>query len=129
MQRIQDQITQNGYGLFALERKDNHTFIGFTGFACPGFEAAFTPCIEISWRIAQPHWNRGFATEAAKACLLFGFHTMQWKEMYAFTSVLNTRSENVMKKIGMQKNGEFDHPLLAQAHPLQKHVLYKISQA
>ena len=127
--RITELIKNAGYGLFAVERKEDHAFIGFTGFSHPRFEASFTPCIEIGWRIGSEYWNRGYATEAAKACLDFGFEKMEWKDIYSFTSVLNTRSENVMKKIGMQKEGEFDHPLVENGHSLQKHVLYKISQA
>ena len=123
---IQLTIEQNGYGLFAIERKDTHSFIGFTGFAHPKFEAAFTPCVEIGWRLARDQWGMGFATEAAKACLAYGFRTLQFSAIHSFTSVLNTRSEQVMKKIGMQKNGEFDHPLLEEGHYLQKHVLYTI---
>ena len=126
--RITELINHEGYGLFAVERKEDGAFIGFTGFALPRFEASFTPCVEIGWRIASKFWNKGYATEAAKACLEFGFTIMKWKDIYSFTSVLNTRSESVMQKIGMQKEGEFDHPLLETGHRLQKHVLYKISQ-
>lgn len=128
IEKINGLIKTAGYGLFAVERKEDKAFIGFTGFSHPRFEAVFTPCVEIGWRIARQYWNKGFATEAAKACIDFGFEKMGWKDIYSFTSVLNTRSENVMKKIGMLKEGEFDHPLLADGHPLQKHVLYKISQ-
>lgn len=126
--RISTLIKEAGYGLFAVERKEDGAFIGFTGFSHPRFEASFTPCVEIGWRIAKKYWNKGYATEAAKACLVFGFTEMQWKEICSFTSVLNNRSENMMRKIGMQKAEEFDHPLLDKGHPLQKHVLYKISQ-
>jgi RimJ/RimL family protein N-acetyltransferase len=127
-ERITGLIKEKGYGLFAVERKEDSAFIGFTGFSHPGFEASFTPCVEIGWRIGSKYWNKGYATEAAKACIDFGFEKMGWKDIYSFTSLLNTRSENVMKKIGMNKESEFNHPLLAEEHPLQKHVLYKISQ-
>ena len=126
--RTRNHIEEKGYGLFALERKDTNAFIGFTGFSHPKFEADFTPCTEIGWRIAKEYWNLGFATEAAKACLVFGFKKLSLEEIYSFTSVHNKKSEQVMKKIGMKKTGEFNHPLLAQGHYLQKHVLYKIKQ-
>lgn len=124
--RIKDQIEQNGYGLFAIEKKDDHSFIGFTGFSHPRFEEWFTPCIEIGWRIDKAHWNKGFATEAAKASLVFGFEKLLLKEIYSWTSVHNSKSEQVMKKIGMEKFGKFDHPLIENGHYLQEHVLYKI---
>lgn len=126
--RIAARITEDGYGFFALERKDNHRFIGFTGLSNPGFECWFTPCIEIGWRLSKANWNQGFATEAAKACLEFGFETLALNEIYSFTSIHNLRSEQVMKKIGMAQVGLFDHPLITDGHVLKKHVVYKISK-
>lgn len=126
IERIYERIDQHGYGLFAVERKDNGQFIGFTGLSVPGFESYFTPCVEIGWRLNKANWNNGFATEAAKACLQFGFNTLKLKEIYSFTSVNNVRSENVMKKIGMTREGYFEHPLVEDGHILKKHVLYKI---
>lgn len=123
IERIKNTIAKNGYGFFALERKDNQQFIGFTGLTHPGFESYFTPCIEIGWRLSKANWNMGFATEAAKACLDFGFNKLGVDEIYSFTAVLNVRSEQVMKKIGMVKEGLFDHPSVEGA--LKQHVLYK----
>ncbi len=126
VERVSTHINQFGYGFFAVERKDNQQFIGFTGLSHPRFEADFTPCVEIGWRLSKANWGQGFATEAAKACLQFGFNIPGIDEIYSFTSVHNKRSEQVMIKIGMEKTGTFEHPLLAQGHILGEHVLYKI---
>jgi RimJ/RimL family protein N-acetyltransferase len=126
--RITDFISQNGYGFFALERKDNCQFIGFTGLNYVTFEADFTPCVEIGWRLSRENWGHGFATEAAKACLDYGFNRLELLEIYSFTSIHNTRSEQVMKKIGMVKAGVFGHPSIAEGNWLREHVLYKISK-
>ena len=129
-QRIAEAIDKKGYGFFAVERKDNHQFIGFTGLSNPGFEVAeFTPGVEIGWRLSKANWAMGFATEAAKACLTFAFDQLKLDEIFSFTSVHNQRSEHVMQKIGMDKMGFFDHPLIADGHALKKHVWYKISGA
>ena len=125
--RISDYIDQKGFGFFAVERKDNRQLIGFTGVCEPGFNAHFTPCIEIGWRLSKENWGQGFATEAALACLDFGFGKLQFSEIYSFTSIHNNRSEKVMQRIGMNKTGEFDHPLIADGHWLKRHVVYKIS--
>jgi RimJ/RimL family protein N-acetyltransferase len=125
--RLTAQIDQYGYGFFAVERKDNHEFIGFTGLSHPRFESHFTPCVEIGWRLNKINWNQGFATEAARACIKYAFDTLKLNEIYSFTSVHNERSEHVMKKIGMSKIGVFDHPLVEDAHVLKQHVLYKTS--
>ncbi len=129
IERITKHIDEQGYGLFAVERKDNGAFIGFTGLSHPRFTEWFTPCIEIGWRIDKANWKKGFATEAAKACVRFGFEKLLLKEIYSFTSVHNVRSEQVMKKIGMQKVGEFDHPLVEDGHYLKEHVLYTITNS
>ena len=125
--RLSAYIDKNGYGFWAVERKDNNQFIGFTGICNPGFEAYFTPCIEIGWRLSKENWGQGFATEAAVASLDFGFKKLNLNEIYSFTSVHNYRSEKVMKRIGMDKDGEFDHPLIADGHWLKRHVAYKIT--
>ncbi len=126
--RFTKHIDQYGYGFFALERKDTGQFIGFTGLSHPRFEAPFTPCVEIGWRLSKAHWGEGFATEAALATLDFGFGSIGLDEIYAFTSVHNKKSEQVMLKAGMLKQGEFEHPQIEAGHFLKQHVLYRISR-
>ncbi len=126
--RINAFMEQKGFGLFAAEEKDTQEYIGFIGFSRPTFSSYFTPCIEIGWRLHRRFWNRGFATEGAKACLEYGFSILDFNEIVSFTSLLNTKSINVMKKIGMTFDGEFEHPNVEWGHRLRKHVLYKISK-
>ena len=128
IEKIKKHFADYGYGLFAVERKDNKKFIGFTGFSHPSLTSNFTPCIEIGWRLNHADWNKGFATEAAKACIQYGFEKLEMKEIYSFTSVHNNPSEKVMKKNGMKKEGIFEHPALEENHYLKSHVLYKISK-
>ena len=104
-----------------------HKFIGYTGLHKADFPANFTPCIEIGWRLIKDVWNQGYATEAAKACLQYGFINLNIKEIYSFTAAINKRSERVMQKIGLQKIGEFDHPNIISENRLCRHVLYKSS--
>ncbi len=125
-QKIVDEFKKEGFGLYAVEYKEDNQFIGFIGFHKANFEADFTPCIEIGWRLRKEYWNKGLATEGAKACLYYGFNQLNLKEIYSFTSKINTPSENVMKKIGMKKLKEFDHPKVDSSSPLCKHVLYYI---
>ena len=124
--RISAFIAGNKFGLFAAEEKASHKFIGFIGFNRPSFTSYFTPCIEIGWRLDRHFWNCGYATEGAKACLKYGFVSLGFNEVVSFTSVLNTKSINVMKKIGMTFEGKFEHPNLEEGHRLRTHVLYKI---
>ena len=128
IERLSIHIDQYGYGFFALVRKDNHQFIGFAGLSHPRFESYFTPCVEIGWRLSKANWNNGFATEAAKACLEYAFNRLAIDGIYSFTAIHNARSEHVMKKIGMVKQGLFEHPLIEEGNILKQHVLYKIER-
>ena len=126
--RIRAELAERGFGLWAVEAPGVAPFIGFTGLSVPRFEAHFTPCVEIGWRIAQEHWGRGYAPEAAGAALAHAFDGLGLDEVVSFTSVGNLRSRRVMEKLGMthDQDGDFDHPNLAPGSPLRRHVLYRI---
>ncbi|MCB1043122.1 MAG: GNAT family N-acetyltransferase [Acidobacteria bacterium] len=126
MDRMQSHFERHGFGLWALETQMDHAFVGFTGLMVPRFEAHFTPCVEIGWRVARAHWGRGLATEAALAAAEYGFQTLALKEILAFTTPANTASRRVMEKIGMTYEFDFDHPLIEKGHPLKRHVLYRL---
>ncbi|MFI5153016.1 MAG: GNAT family N-acetyltransferase [Chitinophagales bacterium] len=127
IKRIEDHFEKQGFGLFALEKKDSKKFIGYTGFMIPGFEHFFTPCVEIGWRLDKSEWNKGYATEAAKACLQYGFNILGFDKIYSFTSTINFPSIRVMEKIGMEYESNFYHPALPAGHSLSEHVLYRIN--
>jgi RimJ/RimL family protein N-acetyltransferase len=99
--RIRGHFAEHGFGLWALERKDTGAFIGFTGLGVVGFDAPFTPAIEIGWRLAREHWGLGYASEAAWTALRCGFDRLALKEVVSFTTQTNTPSEKVMQAIGM----------------------------
>jgi len=95
----------------------------------PSFAAHFTPAVEIGWRLARSAKGQGYATEAAKASLAFGFEQAGIGEIVSFTSTANSRSQAVLRRLGMTRNpaDDFDHPDLAQGHPLRRNVLYRIA--
>jgi RimJ/RimL family protein N-acetyltransferase len=126
LNRIETHFNNHGFGVFALEEISSGDFIGYCGFMIPAFRAWFTPCVEIGWRLRPTSWGRGLATEAARACLAHGFGKLGFSRIYSFTATLNLPSERVMQRIGMRKEGEFDHPHLEKGHPLCRHVLYRI---
>ena len=67
--RIRNELADFGYGAYAVERKTDGKFLGFTGLHRIPFEADFTPGIEIAWRLIREAWGNGYATEAAAAYL------------------------------------------------------------
>jgi len=129
--RITARWDQEHFGLWAVERTDTNTFIGFVGLMKPAWQASFTPCVEVGWRLAKQHWGHGFAPEAATAALQWGFANVDLPrdEIVSFTTVDNLSSQRVMQKIGMRRDpdGDFDHPMLPDwVH--RRHVLYRIDR-
>ena len=127
--RIQAHFVRHGFGLWAVEVLDGNALIGFVGLARPSFEARFTPCVEVSWRLMSAAWGRGYATEAARAALQAGFDDLHLREIVSFTVPSNLPSRRVMEKLGMTEDGEFAHPSLPEGHPLRTHVLYRLTRA
>ena len=128
--RIQAHFARHGYGLWALEAPGVAEFLGFVGLSIPGFEAAFTPCVEVGWRLAREHWGRGYASEAAAEVLRFGFRTLALDEIVSFTVPANARSRRVMERIGMERDlaADFDHPALPAGDSRRRHVLYRVKR-
>lgn len=113
--------------LRAVEVTATGAFIGFVGLAVPHFEASFTPCVEIGWRLARDAWGQGYASEAARVVLAHAFDDLGLDEVVSFTAVVNLRSQAVMERIGMTRDpaDDFDHPLLDPTDRLSRHVLYR----
>jgi RimJ/RimL family protein N-acetyltransferase len=128
--RIEAHFEQNGFGLWAVEIAGVAPFAGFIGLWVTPFEAHFTPCIEVGWRLAFDFWGNGYATEGARAALTFGFDALGLNEIVSFTVPNNQRSRRVMEKLGMIHNphDDFDHPLVPAGHPLMRHVLYRLQR-
>jgi RimJ/RimL family protein N-acetyltransferase len=124
-------LAEKGRGLWATEVKATGTLIGFIGLSSPRFETAFTPCIEIGWRLAKHAWGQGFAPEGASAVLAFGFEHVELPndEIVSFTTEANAKSRRVMEKIGLvhDETRDFDHPNLPDWSG-RRHVLYAIDR-
>jgi RimJ/RimL family protein N-acetyltransferase len=111
----------------AIERINRHgRLIGMIGLMHLGPELPPGPAVEIGWRLAPDIWGQGFASEGASAALAWAFVRLGAPEIIAITAVGNRRSRAVMERIGMveQPARAFDHPDLADGHPLRKHVVY-----
>jgi RimJ/RimL family protein N-acetyltransferase len=121
--RIEAHFDRHGFGLWAVEVSGRTPFIGFVGLAVPSFDAHFTPCVEVGWRLAVHAWGHGYATEAAGAALAFGFDSAGLSEIVSMTVPDNSRSRRVMERLGMMRDpaDDFDHP--AQG---RRHVLYRL---
>ena len=128
--RIRDHFDRHGFGMWAVEVRGQAPFIGFVGLAHVPFESHFTPAVEAGWRLAADHWGRGYATEAARAALHFGFEQLNLDRIVAFAVPANVRSTRVMQRLGMTRDpaSDFDHPRLPEDSPLRRHALYRIGR-
>lgn len=129
-ERARRQIASEGWGLWAVEVAGGASFIGFVGLARPSFEEHFTPAVEVGWRLARDHWGRGYATEAGRAAVAYGFEELGLDEIVSFTSGLNKPSWQVMERLGMTHDpaDDFEHPRVPAGSPLRPHVLYRLSR-
>ena len=123
--RMQELMTTHGYCYYAVDLLHNGAFIGFIGLAEKTFEAAFTPCVDIGWRISKEYWNKGYATEGAQRCLKYALHNLSLPKVVALAPVVNVKSIRIMEKIGMKQAGTFNHPLLLTDQRLCQCALYE----
>jgi RimJ/RimL family protein N-acetyltransferase len=128
--RVRQRWAKHGFGQFVVELPSEASFIGVVGLSDlhPAVPAA--AAIEAAWRLARPYWGKGYALEAACAVIEDGLGRLGLDEIVAITVVGNWRSRRVMERLGMTRNPaedfDFDHPRLPEAHPLRRHVLYRL---
>ena len=122
--RILERWAADGHGLWAVDRLADGRFLGFTGIA----RLAWLETPEIGWRFARFAWGHGYATEAARAALAWGFGTLGLAEIVSVTTRGNERSMQVMERIGMTRDAadDFLHPALPEDSPLRPHVMYRL---
>jgi RimJ/RimL family protein N-acetyltransferase len=118
---------EHGFGQWVVEIPGVVSYIGVVGLAVVHYQAHFTPAVEVAWRLAQRWWGHGYATEAARAALDYGFSELALDEIVAVTVPANRASRAVMERLGMTRDpaDDFDHPSLPEG-PLKRHVLYRL---
>jgi RimJ/RimL family protein N-acetyltransferase len=125
------KVAAHGFHFQAAESKADGSLVGLLGLgAVPeDMRAAIPrhPEVEIGWVLAAQHWGQGLAPEGAAAWLQHAW-SLGLPEVVAFTAAINLPSQRVMQKIGMLRDpaDDFNHPRIAEGHPLRPHVLYRI---
>jgi RimJ/RimL family protein N-acetyltransferase len=125
--RLDGHWRDHGFGQWVVELPGAAGFVGIVGLAVVPYAAHFTPAVEIAWRLARSVWGRGYATEAARAALDYGFGVLGLDEIVSVTVPQNWRSRRVMERLGMTRESEddFDHPNVPEG-PLKRCVLYRL---
>ena len=93
-----------GYGLWAVERKSDRAFIGRVGLNNPeGW-----PGLEIGWTLGKQYWGAGYASEAARAVMSYGFLTQPVERLISVIHVDNKPSQAVAQRVGETKGEQYD---------------------
>jgi RimJ/RimL family protein N-acetyltransferase len=107
-----------GYGRWAVIAKSNEEFLGWCGLKySPEIDE-----VDIGFRFFKKHWNKGLATESAKACLDYGFEKLSLKTIVGRAMEANVASIKVLEKLGMTFVGKFEFHL-------HDGVLYQIKKS
>lgn len=116
-------FNESGTGMFAVLLKDTKEFIGQCGIQFIKIDGVLLP--EIGYHIHQKYWKKGYATEAAKACLAYGFNKLNLREIFIHTYIKNIPSQRVAEKLGMKKLKTYDK-VLANYGLVWPHVVYSM---
>ncbi|MTB50786.1 GNAT family N-acetyltransferase [Lewinella sp. W8] len=126
LEQQNQQFAERNHAYFAAERITDGRLLGFVGLSHQSYEAPFTPCVDIGWRLHPDAWGKGYATEGALACLQFAREELKLKKVVAVTPHSNLPSVAVMRRIGMKEAGLFDHPGISGESPLNPCVWWSI---
>jgi RimJ/RimL family protein N-acetyltransferase len=129
MDRLAARIREQGFGLWAAERRSDGQLLGFVGLQHVPFEEHYTPAIELGWRLRRDAWGFGYATEAARACADFAFAELGVAELFAMARTANEPSRRVMSRLGMTHDpaDDFRYPPAGQPGSLD-YVLYRLAR-
>lgn len=103
--RLRERIRTNGdeglgfWSVFSRAQRDD--FLGTVGLV----RLRIYPGIELDYRFRIGAWGRGFATEAAAACLDYAFRTRGLREIVALVYPENVPSQRVVAKLGFVPAG------------------------
>lgn len=126
LKRLLDHFEEHGLTYYAVDLLDSEKNIGFIGLAYKDFESDFTPAVDMGYRLKKAYWGKGYCTEGAQRCVEYGFNDLNLDRIIAFFVEGNVKSENVMKRIGMEKIKHFNHPKYKNDPAFEKCVLYEI---
>lgn len=94
-----ERYNTDGFGLWAIELKENNQFIGECGITLQNIDGQMLP--EIGYHINKNFRKKGYATEAATACRDYGFDKLNFDEIYSYMKYTNIASSRVAEKNGM----------------------------
>ena len=104
-----DCYNRYGFGLWALERREDGAFIGDCGISMQSIDGEFLP--EIGYHINKKYWRQGYAREATRAVKDWFFENTDFSSVYSYMNQENlpswaTAASNGMRRIKAYRDGE-----------------------
>jgi len=91
-----NEYKKNGFGRWAVCLKENHEFIGWCGLK------RVNDVVDLGFRFYKTYWNNGYATEASKACIIYGFKSLKLDKIVARAYEKNKASIKVIQKCNLK---------------------------
>jgi RimJ/RimL family protein N-acetyltransferase len=104
-----------GYGLWVVERKSDAAVIGRVGL----INAEGWPGLEVGWTLGRPYWGSGYATEAARAAMAYGFITQNTDKLISLIAPENKASQAVARRLGESSGPDYELVLGGVSYPVQ----------
>ena len=124
IKRFIKSYQENGFGLWGVILKNEDKFIGECGISLQNIDSVIVP--EIGYHIDKKYWKNGYATEAAKASLAYGFEKLNFQEIFIHTYVKNIPSRRVAEKLKMDKKKEYDKYIDKDGISM-RHIVYSMN--
>ncbi|GIH93347.1 GNAT family N-acetyltransferase [Planobispora siamensis] len=119
--RVRQEWDERGFGMLSVVIAETGKFAGWVTLTVPAFLPEVLPAVEIGWRLRRECWGYGYATEAARAMLRFGFDGCGLDRVVSIRHVDNLRSKRVMDKLGMRFG--FETLVPATGRPVAVHEI------
>ena len=128
VERTEASFRERGYGLWAVERRVDGAFLGFTGLSFQTFEAPFTPCVEVGWRLRPTPGVTATRPRPAGRRFASASRRSDWPRSCPGRPCRTIPSIRVMERLGMHRDpaDDFDNPRVPAGSPLRPHVLYRL---
>ncbi len=110
--RMEQAWADDGFAFLAVDRREDGLFVGTAGIgriANAGAPDSLRNQVQIGWQLRRDCWGRGYASEAARAVLAWGFDGLGLPAIYAQTSESNPASWRIMEKLGMERLAALDY--------------------
>jgi len=121
IERNTESYKKYNHGLWAVILKGDNIFLGDCGITIQEIDGQKLP--EIGYHMKKEFCNKGYATEAAKACIEYGLSTLTFEELYTYTNRENKPSIRVAEKVGFEFVKIFEKNVMGT---MVEEVLYRI---